>query len=60
MTDLAVVNPEELSKLASILGATQERSAGNSRLPELKINAQADDDDGTPLPRPSFSLKGLS
>jgi|TARA_R110000744_G_scaffold20569_1_gene54009 hypothetical protein len=58
MTDLAVVNPEELSKLASILGATQERSAGNSRLPELKINAQADDDDGNPLPRPSFYLKG--
>jgi len=57
----ALIDPKEVEQLAAEMGAMVANNAGNnaSRLPELKINTQVDDDDGNTLPRGAFYLKGL-
>ena len=61
MTELVTSNGRTIDQLAAELGASQQPSGGTSasRLPELKINTQVDDDQGNSLPRGHFFIKGL-
>ena len=60
MTELVTSNGRSIDQLAAELGAAQAPSGGTSasRLPELKINTQVDDDQGNTLPRGHFYIKG--
>lgn len=58
---VAVIDKAEELKLASILGAVEERSSGGStgdRLPILKINSKRKDDQGRKLEQGLFMLQG--
>ena len=57
----SLIDPKEIAELAAEMGATVANNGGNnaSRLPELKINTQADNDEGKTLPRGAFYFKGL-
>lgn len=61
MTKLVTSNGRSIDQLAAELGAAQQSSGGTSasRMPELKINTQVDDDQGNSLPRGHFYIKGL-
>ena len=51
-----------IAELASQMGANSTTKPGNSnvsRLPQLVINSQVDDDDGNSLPRGHFTIKGV-
>jgi hypothetical protein len=51
-----------IAELASQMGANSNTKPGNSnvsRLPQLVINSQVDDDDGNSLPRGHFTIKGV-
>jgi len=61
MTELAVINKAEELKLASILGAVEEKSSGggsNDRLPILKTNAKRKDAQGRKVEQGLFMLQG--
>ena len=61
MDKLVTFNGRSIDQLAAEVGASQTQSGGTSasRLPELKINTQVDDDQGNSLPRGHFFIKGL-
>ena len=61
MTNLTTSNGMSIDQLAAELGAVQAANSGTnaSRLPELKINSQVDDENGNTLPRGDFYIKGL-
>lgn len=65
MTDTAkslTVDADTVAKLAAEMGMTVSNGPASnnaSRLPELKINSQVDDEDGNPLPRGHIYVKGL-
>ena len=50
----------DIAALAAQMGAKVANSSGSNatRLPQLVINSQVDDDEGNPLPRGSFTIKG--
>jgi len=58
MNDLTTIDAEHLAKLDALLGAVQETGGSGSRMNELKINSQSEDDNDKPLPRGSFYIKG--
>ena len=61
-TKSLTIDAQELAVLAQEMGATVANNSGGnnaSRLPELKINSQVDDDKGNQLPRGHFFIKGL-
>ena len=51
---------QDIAALAAQMGAkvANSSSANSSRLPQLTINSQVDDDDGNPIPRGAFTIKG--
>jgi hypothetical protein len=56
------ISAAAVAELAAEMGAVVSNKSGGtnaSRLPELKINSQVDDEHGKPLPRGSFFIKGL-
>ena len=56
------VDAQTATSLAAEMGmSVANNSAGTnaSRLPELKINSQVDDENGNSLPRGQFYIKGL-
>ncbi len=57
------LDPASVAALAQEMGAsaanTNSGGTNASRLPELKINSQVDDENGKPLPRGHFYIKGL-
>lgn len=56
---VAVIDKAEEQKLAALLGAKEERSAGGGdRLPILKINSKRKDDQGRKLEQGLFMLQG--
>lgn len=58
---VAVIDKAEELKLASILGAVEERSTqGGDRLPMLKINSKRKDDQGRKLEQGLFTVQGLA
>lgn len=61
MTELTTSNGFSLNEIAAELGATSGSPSGTSasRMPELKIETQVDDDKGNTLPRGQFYIKGL-
>lgn len=61
-TKSLTIDAQELAVLAQEMGAAVANNSGGnnaSRLPELKINSQVDDDKGNQLPRGHFFIKGL-
>lgn len=62
MNDLSNLNGVAIADLAKELGAQIANENGNSnasRLPELKIESQVDDENGNALPRGQFYIKNL-
>lgn len=60
-TQVAVIDKAEELKLASILGAVEERtSQAGDRLPVLKINSKRKDDQGRKLEQGTFTLTGTT
>lgn len=57
---VAVIDKAEELKLASILGAVEERSQGGDRLPMLKINSKRKDDQGRKLEQGLFTVQGTA
>ena len=51
---------QDIAALAAQMGAKVANSSGSNatRLPQLVINSQVDDDDGNPIPRGAFTIKG--
>ena len=60
-TNKVTLDPASVAALAQEMGANAAKNNGKnaSRLPELKINSQVDDENGNPLPRGQFYIKGL-
>ena len=63
MTETSLtLDPQSVAELAQEMGATVANNSGGtnaSRLPQLVINSQVDDDNGNSLPRGHFYIKGL-
>lgn len=60
--DNVTLDPASIAALAQEMGANAANNSGGknaSRLPEMKINSQVDDENGNPLPRGQFFIKGL-
>jgi hypothetical protein len=56
------LDTQSAAKLAAEMGmsvANNSSGTNASRLPELKINSQVDDENGNPIPRGQFYIKGL-
>jgi len=60
-TELSTINPEEERKLAMILGSSETASQDTKPdyLPEIKMNVDDEDDQGNPIKKGLFWIKGV-
>lgn len=59
MTELATIDAAAQRKLNAILGASQDTSGSDSRLPLLKVNSKRKNAEGKKIPEGQFVLSGL-